>query len=204
MSAKLSAFLPRLREIEASDAGSLAHGHLVLEMATALDKADADEALALFDQAEGIFRHHHAIHPDAAMAGLSHCLNNRSALLADQEDWQAAIAAASEAVTIRRLRLAGASRTQQDAIRMDLGYSLGALARAQAGAGHLQQAIASCGDALQVLQDFAGRKQDPAFVLLGKLIGFYVQLCTMAGRKPDAALLMPLAMAFTDASQKKS
>lgn len=197
VSDKLASYLPQLENLEANAPGSLALGVLLLEMASSLDVIDGEEALKLFDRAEAIFRDRDTENTDTAEGHLAHCLNNRSALLADCGVWPAAVASAKEASNIRRERLGRAGHAQQDTARLDLGYSLGALARAEYGRGEVKSAIAACAEALKVLQPFAARRDDPAFVLLGKLIAFYSQLCNLAHQTPDASLLMPIAKAFT-------
>jgi hypothetical protein len=186
----------RLSYLEQIDANSLAVARLYLEMASHQHPHERETALHLFDKADLIFARHLATSRDAALAGLALSLNNRAALELEAEEWDWAIDAASQAVSLRRDRLRNCVGRKDDSERLDLGCSLAALVLAMRGAGHLDLACDTAAEAIKVLGKFAGLKNQEAFVLLTKLICIYAELCGKLDRLPDAGLILPLAKAF--------
>lgn len=186
----------RLSFIEATEPGSLTLARHYLEMATSQHHSKRDYALSLFDKADQIFVRHLSKARDAAIAGLSLSLNNRAALEIDAGQWEWAIDAASQAVSLRRDRLNACVGRKDDLERLDLGYSLAALVLAMRGSGQPDLAREAAAEALRVLGRFAGMNDQDAFILLTKLICIYAELCQDTGHLPDAGLLLPLAQAF--------
>ncbi|OSQ50365.1 tetratricopeptide repeat protein [Thalassospira alkalitolerans] len=201
MSDKIAGYLPRVSFLEATEPGSLTLARLYLEMATVLDHSERLAALSLFDKADHLFAAHWQTAPDAARAGMAHSLNNRAALEINAQQWADAVDAAKQAVELRRDRLGSQTTGQNEAARLDLGYSQGALVLAFRGVGQFQIARETCGEALVNLGVFAGKKNQHAFILLAKLICLYTELCQQTGQNPDPVLLLPLAKAFYDSNQ---
>ena len=196
MTDKSDEYALRLSYLEQIDANSLAVARLCLEMASSQHHRERESALRLFDKADLIFASHISTSRDAAIAGLALSLNNRAALEIEAEEWDWAIDAASQAVSLRRDRLRNCIGRKDDNERLDLGYSLAALVLAMRGAGQIDLACDVAADAIRVLGKFAGLNNQEAFVLLTKLICIYAELCGQIDRLPDAALLMPLARSF--------
>jgi hypothetical protein len=200
MDDKSDEFALRLSYLEQTEANSLSVARLYLEMATAQHHrqhhSKRDYALGLFDKADLIFSKHLPTARDAAIAGLALSLNNRAALEIEAEEWDWAVDAASQAVSLRRDRLRNCVGRKDDSERLDLGYSLAALVLALRGAGKSDMARDAVGDGLDVLGVFAGGNNQEAFVLLTKLICIYADLSAETDQLPDAGLLLPLAKAF--------
>ncbi|MHC8491143.1 hypothetical protein ACTU44_00370 [Thalassospira sp. SM2505] len=196
MADKSDEYALRLSYLEQADANSLAVARLYLEMASGEHYSNRDYALSLFDKADAIFALHLPTSRDAAIAGLALSLNNRAALELEAEEWDWAVDAASQAVSLRRDRLRNCIGRKDDTERLDLGYSLAALVLALRGAGRNDLACDAARDAIRVLGKFAGLDNQEAFVLLTKLICIYADLCRMTDQLPDAGLLMPLAKSF--------
>ncbi|WP_430473493.1 hypothetical protein ACQ0MK_16290 [Thalassospira lucentensis] len=196
MGDKSDEYALRLSYLEQTDADSLAVARLYLEMASNQHYSDRDYALSLFDKADALFALHLPTARDAAVAGLALSLNNRAALEIEAQEWDWAIDAASQAVSLRQDRLRNCVGRKDDTERLDLGYSLAALVLATRGARKFDLACAAASDGIKVLGKFAGMGNQEAFVLLTKLICIYADLCSETDQLPDASLLLPLAKAF--------
>ncbi|MCC9621506.1 hypothetical protein LPB41_07330 [Thalassospira sp. MA62] len=186
----------RLSFLEKTEPDSLNVARLCLEMASRHGPEHREDGIRLFDRADRIFARHLATSRDAAIAGLALSLNNRAALELDCEEWEWAIDASSQAVALRRDRLRNCVGRGDDVERIDLGFSLAALALACRGGGKFDLARDAAVDAILVLQKFAGMHNEDAFVLLAKLICMYMELCLQTHQVPDTELLLPLAKAF--------
>lgn len=202
MTDKSDEYALRLSYLEQTDPDSLAVARLYLEMASNQSRDNRLYALTLFDKADRIFARHLPIARDAAISGLALSMNNRAALEIEAEEWDWAVDAACQAVSLRRDRLRNCIGRKDDEERLDLGYSLAALVLALRGSGKTAQARDAAGESIQILGKFAGMNNQEAFVLLTKLICLYADLCSQTDTLPDVGLLLPLAKAFYSTRQK--
>ncbi len=132
--------------------------------------------------------------PDAFLPDLAGSLNNLGNRLSDLGRREDALAAAQEAVDIRR-KLA---KDRPDAFLPDLALSLGALGSILRESALLSDAGAAFEDGIKTLQSPFLKLPSAHAKLMASLVNDYMDVMKKLGNEPDMDLLMPIFEKFQE------
>ena len=151
-----------------------------------------EDALAVAEEAVGLYRTLADQRPDAFRPNLAGSLNTLANRLRDLGRREDALAAAGEAVWLRRTLAA----QRPDVFRPDLATSLMVAAQCFDAFEQFEEGMAANIEAIAILTDPYVRLPQAFASLMAAMVRQYLARCEKQGSEPDMALLGPVAAVF--------